>query len=717
MKTKNKIYGILAAIAAAMALSCQQPDGLAGGPAVKGTVVLTASAGSGGGGPVQKTIFPEVAEDVEFDRYVLVFSRDGFVDIPFNSDDNADLAYDLNNDGYSLELDAGTWTATVTAYRKFTINGESEEYEAARGAKDFTVTAGTLLSVSVDIAPIPIDAEAGEDLKGIFTYKVTFPEGASGVLTLGDEEPITLTESMEASDSIEIAHGSYNISISLTNGDLSAGVSEKLHIYAGFESKVEFEFENDDFIKNVYFEGPLSSLVGDVGIKSGTIAAYSDKAHTKVVFTEQLTVSAGGWIVGVAANDVIGKELYLKAEVTGSDDKTYLGAGDTGGKVPEKGIRGIALKNDPPEDVSSLTRTLDSGKVTLTWKDPADLDLDHIEISYNSEGETPKTETVDKGANTKDITGLTDKVSYTFTVKAVDTLGNKSEGKSLTGTPIVTWTAAADGAANTTTSTKITFTFSSPITGLSASNITVLNSPGKVGKGEVTGSDKSWQLELATVITAGSVQVSINDEAIEIGYKSVTVYKDSTAPAVVTGLTAAIGSEKVTLAWTDPKDADFDHVEISWTPASGTESIRVEKDVQTATVEGLNNTTLYTFSVKAVDKAGNQNATTVTGMPLSDPQAKVEVTFTGPVDEAIDLTAPEDGVSQDGAMSVTVDTTYTSYKWALDGVVLADKTGNSLSLSASQLSIGKHTLTVIVTKDSVPYSKSVTFMVTADAGK
>ncbi len=80
---------------------------------------------------------------------------------------------------------------------------------------------------------------------------------------------------------------------------------------------------------------------------------------------------------------------------------------------------------------------------------------------------------------------------------------------------------------------------------------------------------------------------------------TVTVYFPP-AQVMVTNVTEDNG--QVTVQWTDPPDADFDHVEIYWTP-NGTGSHSVNAGVQTFTANGLTNGTEYTLYIVSVDTA------------------------------------------------------------------------------------------------------------------
>ena len=83
--------------------------------------------------------------------------------------------------------------------------------------------------------------------------------------------------------------------------------------------------------------------------------------------------------------------------------------------------------------ITNLAASADDGKVILTWTDPDENYLDHVEITWTPDGSTEQT--ADKGAQTFVATGLANNTTYTFTVKAVDEYGNRSLGVKTTATP------------------------------------------------------------------------------------------------------------------------------------------------------------------------------------------------------------------------------------------------------------------------------------------
>jgi hypothetical protein len=105
--------------------------------------------------------------------------------------------------------------------------------------------------------------------------------------------------------------------------------------------------------------------------------------------------------------------------------------------------------------------------------------------------------------------------------------------------------------------------------------------------------------------------VYAEDDSIKKYIVTITVGPGDGIPpgqVTVTGVTEDNG--QVTVEWTDPGDADFDHVEITWTPA-GTGTNSVAGGTETFTASGLTNGTAYTFSIVSVDDANNKSAAVI----------------------------------------------------------------------------------------------------------
>jgi uncharacterized repeat protein (TIGR02543 family) len=121
---------------------------------------------------------------------------------------------------------------------------------------------------------------------------------------------------------------------------------------------------------------------------------------------------------------------------------------------------------------------------------------------------------------------------------------------------------------------------------------------------------------------------------------------DTTPPAEVTGLRANIDDEAVTLAWTDPMDADLDRLEITWTGGSAsTAKSAVYNRANSETITGLTNGTAYTFTVKTVDTSGNESqGETLTVTPADITSAVITIASTEDWTNTLDqIAANHDG--------------------------------------------------------------------------
>jgi chitodextrinase len=213
----------------------------------------------------------------------------------------------------------------------------------------------------------------------------------------------------------------------------------------------------------------------------------------------------------------------------------------------------------------------------------------------------------------------------------------------------------------------------------------------------------------AYTFTLKAVDASGNKSA---GTTVVSTPADTTHPAKVTGLNGTPGDGQVSLSWTDPADGDLASIEITWT---GGGNVSVAKGTQTKTITGLNNGTAYTFTVKAVDSSGNKSAgiTSAAITPQVPPTGTVTIRFTGlPQEENITLTGADTALSwiAETSLTASVEGSFTAYRWFLDGVIQGED-GSTLTLSAGNMGIREHTLTVFVTKDGVEYAKRVIFTV------
>jgi hypothetical protein len=212
-----------------------------------------------------------------------------------------------------------------------------------------------------------------------------------------------------------------------------------------------------------------------------------------------------------------------------------------------------------------------------------------------------------------DLTALADG-TLTLTVTLTDEAGNE-------GTPVVadniTKDIVAPGAftvaftaAKVSTTAAFQFTGADTDTGTTA-DYTIDDGADSVGDSDIsiTAADQTVANIDVSSLADGTIalNVSLFDAAgNETAAAEVTTEKDAAAPANVTGVSATAGDTQVTLAWTDPGDGDFDHVNI--TIAGNPTPVEVAAGVGTETITGLTNGTEYSFTITSVDDVGNESA-------------------------------------------------------------------------------------------------------------
>ena len=303
-----------------------------------------------------------------------------------------------------------------------------------------------------------------------------------------------------------------------------------------------------------------------------------------------------------------------------------------------------------PANVTELTAQAKDSRILLTWQDAADSDVYGYEVIYS--GTKPINRVVLPAIDTTSmlvppkaegtyINGLTNGTEYTFTVKTVDTSGNKSEGVTVKGTPVapvagetlkIALTASVpqeNGYTGNKSNTKVTVT--AKIT--TASNVkkvvwkkdgspfpkTLLADETAVAATE-TEDNAVWTFDItATDESAnGSYTVAAIDEAGREEAEQITIDNfDFTPPAKVKVTSADYSSESssIIINWTEPGDADYHHVDITFTTNDGinnsepSQAITVNKGTLNKTFSNIDSTkAYYTYTFVTYDELGHKGA-------------------------------------------------------------------------------------------------------------
>ena len=296
----------------------------------------------------------------------------------------------------------------------------------------------------------------------------------------------------------------------------------------------------------------------------------------------------------------------------------------------------------PPEEVTGLKSVATAGRIGLSWNDPKDEDLFGIEITYKESSAMTrslakmeeKSVFAAPGLQYIEVPNLENGTEYTFTVKTMDTSGNKSSGVTVKATPV-----AVDSkeplkvdlsVPPEKSNTPITITANITTAAQSVDRVVYKKDGSEVASKLLAdssaatpavkgGTDRIWTFEITATdetangtYTVAAIDSDGREETAQIAISNF----DFTAPKVASGLKAELSSDKtsVTLTWKDPDDKDFDHVEICFVSNNGTsdsetsETVEVKKGVQTKDFAVDPTKAYYRYYIVTVDTLGNKSS-------------------------------------------------------------------------------------------------------------
>ena len=349
-----------------------------------------------------------------------------------------------------------------------------------------------------------------------------------------------------------------------------------------------------------------------------TPTATSNKYSTPLTFNKNAEIRAVAVKSGIENSPVSVGKVSIKTKTVEVDKK----ADETA-----------------PAAVTNLVASAKDRRVLLTWTDAADSDVYGYEVSYS--GTAPINRVVlpalnstsmmvAQGAGGCYVSGLTNGTEYTFTVKTVDTSGNRSEGVSAKATPLAAnanspMTIALSvppAATNTSLDVSVVVTTAAEIKkvvykkGGSLIAKTLLSDTGAQDVTESVKTNGKFTIT-ATSESAGNgmYTVAVLDESGREEAEEITVTNfDFTPPSKVKDISGTYSDtlKVIILNWTNPSESDFDHVEISYIMNDGTQdsakSAAESVSGATKTFTEIDGTkAYYTYYIASVDKLGNKS--------------------------------------------------------------------------------------------------------------
>ena len=283
-----------------------------------------------------------------------------------------------------------------------------------------------------------------------------------------------------------------------------------------------------------------------------------------------------------------------------------------------------------PADVTELTVTNKDASVLLTWNDATDKDIYGYEVTWNNNAPINRSAAmkansmmVAPGAKGCYISNLTNGTEYAFTVKSVDTSGNKSAGVTKTITPSIIEKSPLQIALepNTTERTNQNVVITVNATTDSASEIKKITYVGGTESkiDTVLAGTNITETKEITATENATFTVAVTDTAGRRELAFVTVNNiDKTAPAQVANIMPSYSrnNNAITLSWTNPTDKDFAGTEIVYgkTDSEETKTLTFDKNTTSATIENIaDDDSEYTIAIKTKDDLENlSEAKTVT---------------------------------------------------------------------------------------------------------
>ncbi len=396
----------------------------------------------------------------------------------------------------------------------------------------------------------------------------------------------------------------------------------------------------------------------------------------------------------------------------------------------------VGTQNDttPPGNVTNLSATPGEGEIALAWTNPGAGDFAGVRIKRStvSPPSSPTSgTTVYEGTGTSYTdTGLTEHVTYYYTVFSKDGVPNWSSGVSISEAPVdLTAPASVSNISAVPGDCQVALSWTNP----SDSDFAGVLIKRKTN-GYPSGPTDGW-----TVYTGTGT--SVTNSALENGvdyYYSIFAYDevpnyassanvmatpiDNVATGPVTNLSAqaAAAGNQVNLTWTNPVDSDFALTIIrratTGYPASPTAGTAVYSGSGTSISDtGLTDGTLYYYSAWAQDQAGNNSVVAQVSCTPADSTAPAAVTNFNVVNGDTEATLSWNNPADADFAGVVIrrrDDTYPT--GPTDGFSVYSGTGESVVKTG--LTNGQTYFYSIFTKDEVPnYSAAVqNFAVPAD---
>ena len=331
-----------------------------------------------------------------------------------------------------------------------------------------------------------------------------------------------------------------------------------------------------------------------------------------------------------------------------------------------------------PGAPTDLSATPKSGQVSLSWSAPSSNgggSIDHYIVYQNG------TEIAQPTSTDAVVSGLTNGVSYTFTVAAHNAAGKGSQSSSVSATPValttvITVPGSPGGLTAIPGNAQVALSWSAPVSdgGAAIDHYVVYRDGTEVQQSTgtsatITGltNGQSYDFSVAANNSEGTGSRSSGVSATP----SIT----PTVPGIPNGLTATSGNSQVSLTWTAPSNNGGANIDYYLVYVNGT--VRSDQYPTTsAAIAGLTNGQQYGFSIAAHNSVGEgEKSPTTNATPSSAPTVPGVPTghsvTSGNAQATLSWTAP----TSNGGASIDH---YIVYQ---DGIDLSHPTATSITIT------------------------------------
>ncbi len=537
--------------------------------------------------------------------------------------------------GYQLQQDSGSWTDIAGISATTTTVGDLEngsEYAFRVRAVNGVGSGEASDSVSATPAGTPgapgsLSATPG-DRQVTLTWTAAAANGSA----------ITGYQLQQDGGSWNDIAGSSATTTSYTKDGLMNGTPYAFSVRA--VNGVGFGEASDSISVTVGAPGAPASLSATPGDGQVTLTWTAAADNGSAITRYQYQQDGGLWqdIDGSSATTT----SYTKDGLTNGTSYAFKVRAVSGVGFGEESESVSATPAGTPGAPGSLSATPGDGQVTLTWTAAADNGSTITRYQYQQDGGSWN-DIDGSSATTTSYTkdGLTNGTRYAFKVRAVNGVGFGEESESASATPA--GTPGAPGSLSATPGDgQVTLTWTAAAAKGSAITKYQYQQDGGAWQDILGSSDTTTTVGGLTNGTLYAFKVRAVNGA-GAGEASGSVSATAGTPGAPASLSAKRGDQQVTLTWTAAAANGSAITKYQYQQDGGSWIDIAGSPATTTAVGGLTNGTLYTFKVRAVNGAGEGEASdSASATPIPKPAAPTGLSAT-PGDRQVTLSWTDPG--------------------------------------------------------------------------